>query len=150
MYSGNYYEINKKMTECVQLLVEALQSSDKYSNALQFANRVKNNTDLKDFITNTDLSTKEGKEKLNKFLTENPDLQYSGNNLKVTVPIFWGAAAVVYVAAAVVSIAAVLYSVYYKAAYWSLEEFSANKLSENSITKEVAIREIANNFKSNE
>ncbi len=145
MYSGNYYDINNKMNECVKLLSESLQNSSKYSNSIKYVNKIKDNVKFQKFIKETDLSSNEGKEKLSRFINENPDLQYTGND--VGVPIVWGAVAIVYVAVLAVSMAAALYSVYVKAAYWSLESNPFQNSSENSITKEFAVKEIANYFK---
>lgn len=147
IYSNNYFEINKKMNEAVLLMTTALKVSTKYSDAIKFAEGIQNNPELKQFVTSIDLSTEEGKAKLNTYLEDHPELQYTGDKQNAAIPIFVAAAAVAYVAVAVVSMAAVMYSVYYKVAYWDKQNLT--DLSETSITREVAIADISNYFQKN-
>ncbi|ASE63003.1 antimicrobial peptide, SdpC family [Chryseobacterium indologenes] len=147
-YSNNLFEINQKLDESVNLLTKALESSNKYSNAIQFGYKVQSDEKLRGFISSVDLSTKEGQSQLKSFLTQNPEYKImQDSSVDAALPIFVGAAAVAYAVAAVVSIAAVLYSVYYKAAYWSKKRVSFEEMyKENTLTREYVIAELANYF----
>lgn len=147
-YSNNLYEIDKKLDECVDLLTKALESSDKYSKAIEFGYKVQNDEKLKTFISSVDLSTEAGQSQLSTFLNENPEYKImADNSVNAAIPIFVGAAAVAYAVAAVVSIAAVLYSVYYKAAYWPKKGLSFEEMyKQNTLTREYVIAELTNYF----
>lgn len=147
MYSSNYYLIQQKLDECAILIGNSLALSDKYSDAFQFAQELQDSPKFMKFISSTDLSTIEGQTKLNEFLNENPEFQYDENGLKVAIPIFVGAVAVVYVAAGAVSIAVALYSVVTKAAYW--DPIGFGRSAEETLNKEIIVSELGNYFSSN-
>ncbi|MCD9617428.1 hypothetical protein [Chryseobacterium gleum] len=147
-YSNNLFEIDQKLDECVTILTKALESSDKYSEAIQFGYKIQNDEKLKKFIEGVDLSTTQGQTQLESFLNQNPEYKMmQEGSVNAAIPIFVGAAAVAYAVAAVVSIAAVLYSVYYKAAYWPKKGLSFEEVYQgDTLTREYVIAELANYF----
>ncbi len=139
MYSGNFYLIEAKLDECVLLINNSMAMSEKYSKAFEYAEKLKNSPKFMEFIQTVDLTSAEGQQKLNDFLSRNPEYEFDENGQGIAAPIFVGPAVIAYAFVGAVSIAVAAYSVVTKAAYWD----PTKKLKDSDLDKEVIIKEIS-------
>lgn len=113
MYSGDLYQISDILNLSGKLIEQAGLSSDKTQAAFLFGQAVQVNEELRNQITQLDLSTQEGINQLNILIHD-----YTNSPNQTSSILCWAVVCVFYIAVAAVSIAAVAYSVYYKVAYW--------------------------------
>lgn len=143
--SGNLYEIDIIIDYGAKLIEQSALSSEKYKGAFLFNEKIKSDAQLRSQIENLDLSTQQGLDELNEIIIDNTD----GGNMNNLVP----SLAFFYVGAVAISIAAVLYSVYYKVAYWGPRAERGRSLNVNgnvvNIERETYIAEVGSYFSSN-
>lgn len=117
MYSGNLYEITSALDLSAKLIEQAGLSSLKYQSTFLLGKKINNSEELKNQVSNLDLSTEEGVNKLNLIIQLAND-DTGGTTVNNCTTFFAAAVAVFYAIAGAVSIAVAAYSVYYKVAYW--------------------------------
>ena len=121
VYSGNLYAISAVLDQASKYIEQAGLSSDKYRSAFLMGEKINSDENLKKQISELDLSTSEGMEKLKVIIDGISTTNINGKNTCIT-SVFAAALAVAYVGVVAVSIAVGAYSVYFKVAYWGPEE----------------------------
>ena len=140
VYSNNYFKIDQKVKESAMIIEQAGLASSKYSSAFKFGKEVRENEQLRNELSQLDLTDANDVQAFHDIL-DDYDLDYTTNSL-----VFFAAAlAVFYIAVAAVSIAVAAYSVITKVAYWdAFDWFKTNQHS--TIEKELFISEIGSFF----
>jgi SdpC family antimicrobial peptide len=148
LYSGNRFEIQKKMNLSVKMIEQALLTSKKYSSILKIGKEVASDKVLMEKVMNVDVTNEKGQLEMQKILSENSTYKYVEEAIAVAVVVFVvGALAIAYTIAGAVSAVVTAYSVVTEVVYWVAQDSSleASKLyTEKSLKQEIIIDDLSN------